>query len=187
MNQPAIARRVVLTVIACALALSGLWLWLRLTSPSDGAPLLPGQAVWSRNGVVVTPLVAQPGGLRQGDEVVAAGGRSLESWAEALFRSGAPHPQLRFGQTVTYTVLRGGHLQEVSIRLERYPLGALVQDEWGFLAFILVFALVGAFVLLRRPNDRAARTLFQSAWIMLVAVPWVFGLQVSDLFGVTLQ
>jgi hypothetical protein len=84
---------------------------------------------------------------------------------------------------VTYTVLRGGHLQEVSIRLGRYPLGALVQDEWGFLAFTLFFALVGAYVLLRRPNDRAARTLFQSAWSMLVAVPWVFGLQVSDLFG----
>lgn len=29
MNQPAFARRVVLTVIACLLALSGLWLWLR--------------------------------------------------------------------------------------------------------------------------------------------------------------
>src|SRR5438128_378165 len=112
MNQPAFVRRVVLTVITCALALSGLWLWLRLTSPSDSAPLLPGQAVWSRNGVVVTPLVAQSGGLRQGDVVIAAGGRSLESWAEALFRSGAPYPQWRFGQTVTYAVLRDGHLME---------------------------------------------------------------------------
>ncbi len=174
MNQPAVARRVVL---------SGLWLWLRLTSPSDSARLPPGQAAWSRDGVVVTPLVAEPGGLRQGDVVIAAGGRSLESWAEALFRSGASIPQLHFGQTVTYTVLRGGHLRDVSIRLGHYPLGALVQDEWGFLAFTLVFALVGAYVLVRRPNDRAARTLFQSAWSMLVAVPWVFGLQVSDLFG----
>ena len=183
MNQPAFARRVVLTVIACMLALSGLWLWLRLTSPSDGASLLPGQAVWGRNGVVVTPLVAEPGGLRQGDEVVAVGGRSLESWAEALFRSDTHYSQLRFGLTVTYTVLRGGHLLEVSTRLGHYPLGAFVQYEWGFLAFMLVFVLVGTYVLLRRPNDRAARTLFQSAWIMLVAVPWVFGLQVSDLFG----
>lgn len=33
MNQPAFARRVVLTVIACTLALSSLW--LRLTNPSD--------------------------------------------------------------------------------------------------------------------------------------------------------
>lgn len=183
MNQPAFARRVVLTVIACTLALSALWLWLCLTGPSDGAPLLPGQAVWSRNGVVVTPLVAQPGGLRQGDVVVAVGGRSLESWAEGLFRPGVPSQQWRFGQTVTYTVLRGGHLMELSIKPGRYPLGALVQDEWGLLAFMLVFALVGAYVLLRRPNDRAARTLFQSSWSMLVAVPWVFGLQVSDLFG----
>jgi hypothetical protein len=93
MNQPAVARRVVLTVIACTLALSGLWLWLRLTSPSDGARLPPGQASWSWDGVVVTPLAAQPGGLRQGDLVIAAGGRSLESWAEALFRSGAPAAQ----------------------------------------------------------------------------------------------
>src|SRR5713226_5590591 len=135
MNQPAFARRVVLTIIACTLALTSLWLWLRLTSPSDGARLPPGQAVWSRDGVVVTPLEAQPGGLRQGDVVVAVGGRSLESWAEALFRPGTPAPGWRYGQTVTYTVLRGGHRLEVSIRLERYPLGALVQDEWGFLAF----------------------------------------------------
>ncbi len=183
MNQPAIARRVVLTVIACALALSGLWLWLRLIGPSDGARLPPGQAVWSRDGVVVTPLEAQPGGLRQGDVVVAVGGRSLESWTEGLFRPRTSAPGWRYGQTVTYTVLRGGHRLEVSIRLGRYPLGALVQDEWGFLAFTLVFALVGAYVLLRRPNDPAARTLFQSAWSLLVAVPWAFGLQVSDLFG----
>jgi hypothetical protein len=183
MNQPAFARRVVLTVIACTLALSSLWLWLRLTSPSDGARLPPGQAVWSRNGVVVTPLEAQPGGLRQGDVVIAGRGQSLESWAGALFHSGASPPQLRFGQTVPYTVLRGGHRLEVSIKLGRYPLGALVQDQWGLLAFTLVFALVGAYILLRRPNDPAARTLFQSAWSMLVAVPWVFGLQVSDLLG----
>jgi hypothetical protein len=132
---------------------------------------------------MVTPLVAQPSDLRQGDVVIAAGGQSLESWAEALFRSGAPSPQWRFGQTVSYTVLRDGHLMEVPIRLGRYPLGALLQDEGGFLAFTLVFALVGRFVLLRRPNDRAARTLFQSAWCLVVAVPWVVGLQVGDLFG----
>jgi len=183
MNQPAIARRIVLTIIACTLALSGLWLWQRLTGPSDGARLPPGQAVWSRKGIVVTPLEAQPGGLRQGDVVVAVGGQSLESWAEGLFRPGTPAPEWRYGQTVTYTVLRSGQRLEVSIRLGRYPLGALVQDEWGFLAFTLVFALMGAYVLLRRPNDRAARTLFQSAWSLLVAVPWAFGLQMSDLFG----
>jgi two-component system, NarL family, sensor kinase len=51
------------------------------------------------------------------------------------------------------------------------------------IACTLVFVLVGVYVLLRRPNDRAARTLFQSAWSLLVAVPWVFGLQVSDFFG----
>ena len=133
--------------------------------------------------MVVTPFEAQPSGLHQGDVVIAVGGRSLESLAKALFRSGASHPQWRFGETVMYTVLRGGHRLEVSIKLGNYPLGALVQDQWGLLAFTLVFALVGLYVLLRRPNDPAARTLFQSAWSLLVAVPWIFGLQVSDLLG----
>jgi hypothetical protein len=145
--------------------------------------LLPGQSVWNRNGLVVTPLVTQPGGLRQGDIVIAAEGHSLESWAEALFRPGATYPHLRFGQTVTYTVLREGHLIKVPVVLESYPVVALLQDEGGYIAFALFFALVGTFVLLRRPNDRAARTLFQSAWCLLVAMPWVVGLQVSDLFG----
>src|SRR5262245_61425046 len=134
MNQLAFARRFVLIVITFALALSGIWIWLRLTSPSDSAPLLPGQAVWSRDGVVVTPLVAESGGLRQGDVVIAVGGQSLESWAEALFRPGAPYPQVCFGQTVTYTVLRDGHLMEVPVRLGSYPLGALLQDEGGYIA-----------------------------------------------------
>jgi hypothetical protein len=51
MNQPAFARRVVLTVIACMLVLSGLWLWLRLTSPSN-ATLLDMSGEIERGGEV---------------------------------------------------------------------------------------------------------------------------------------
>ncbi len=66
------SRRNHLVVILTALGavfLGMSFLLLHITSPSDGARLSPGQSVWQTDGVVVTPL--QPGGLHQGDVVVA--------------------------------------------------------------------------------------------------------------------
>src|SRR5207344_3518031 len=100
---------------------------------------------------MVTPLREQPGGLRAGDIVVAVDGASMESWAAALADPTAQRPHWRFGQTVTYSVLRHGAPLDLRVTLGSYPLDAVWQEDWSTLVFALMFALIAGYVVLRRP------------------------------------
>jgi hypothetical protein len=174
----------VLVISGLALALGVAFVWLHLVGPSDGARLEPGQQTWIPAGVVVTPLERHPGGLEPGDVIVAIDGRSLEAWKAGLFALNAPHPQWHVGQTIMYTVQRGGHLLNVSITLGHYPWRELIQADWSLLLYFLVFALVGIYVFLRRPADPATRVLFLATSTNLAAEGvWSLGLQVSDMSG----
>jgi hypothetical protein len=112
---------------------------------------------------------------------VAVAGRPLEEWARLLADPSLARPRRHAGDVVTYTVLRAGHQIEVPVALVSYPAGAILREVWGSLVFALAFALIGAFVFLRRPADRAARALFLAGCCLLSAQTWSFGLQVSDL------
>ena len=180
MQQPARTRFAVVIVAIIAILLGVAFLLLQLTSPSDGARLAPGQPVLRPDGVIVTPIQEQPGGLRQGDVVVAVAGRSMESWARALFEWGTLRPQWQVGQTITYTVERNGHRLDVPVTLEQYPLGAILIHEWSTVLFALVFLIVAAFVFLLRPDDRAARVQLLIGASITGATTWSLGLQVSD-------
>jgi len=174
----------VLLVGAVLLGLGAANLLMNVTGPSDGARLQPGQSVWKSDGVVVTPLHERPGGLRKGDVVVAVEGRSMESWADALFEPGAQRLKWELDQTVSYTVIRDGERLDVAVKLGRYPLGAILAQEWGLILFALVLQLVAAFVFFKRPADRAARPLFIAASALLCStMNWTLGLQVRDLVG----
>ncbi len=181
MQQPARTRFAVVTVAITAVLLGVAFLLLQLTSPSDGARLDPSQPAWRSDGIIVTPLQEQPGGLRQGDEVVAVAGSSMESWARALFQPGAPRPHWQFGQTVTYTIVRSGQHLDVPVTLGHYPLAAILIHEWSTVLFALVFLCVAAFVFLLRPDDRAARVQLLIAASITGATTWSLGLQVGDL------
>ncbi len=181
MQQPGRTRFAVVTVAITAVLLGVAFLLLQLTSPSDGTRLAPGQPVLRSDGVIVTPIQEQPGGLRQGDVVVAVAGRSMESWAQELFQPGAPRPHWQFGQTVTYTVVRSGHHLDVPVTLGPYPLGAILIHEWSTVLFALVFLFVAIFVFLLRPDDRAARVQLLIAASITGATTWSLGLQVGDL------
>src|SRR5215470_16113962 len=129
MDQSKHARLAILLACAAMVALGVAFVWLHLATPSDGARLDPGQQVaWRPDGVVVTPLRTQPGGLRTGDVVVAVAGRSLESWAQALLDPSVGRPNWHVGQTVTYTVLRVGVPTDVSVILAAYPLDAVLRE-----------------------------------------------------------
>ncbi|MFQ5858940.1 MAG: hypothetical protein ACE5LU_25350, partial [Anaerolineae bacterium] len=171
----------VLLIALGMLSLAGAFLWLHVTTPSDGARLEPEQPVWRPSGVVVTPLEEQPDGLRAGDVVIAVDGQSVELWAQALFDPGVPRPNWQFGESVTYTVLRDGQRLDVAVTLGRYPFGAILQKNWGTILFALVSQLIATFVFLRRRDDRAARVLFLWASGVLASTTWSLGLQVSDL------
>src|SRR5260370_11441170 len=181
MQQPARTRFTVVIVAIAAILLGVAFLLLQLTSPSDGARLAPGQPVLRPDGVIVTPIQEQPGGLRQGDVVVAVAGRSMESWARALFEWGTPRPQWHVGQTITYTVERNGHRLDVPVTLEQYPLGAILIHKSATVLFALVFLIVAAFVFLLRPDDRAARVQLLIGASITGATTWSLGLQVGDL------
>lgn len=176
----------VLLLGACVLGLTLTFMVLHTMGPSDGTRLEPDGPVWSHSGVAVTPLDPHAvGGLQQGDIVVAVAGRNLDEWARLLVDPGATHPQWHIGDTVTFTVLRAGHLVNVPVTLRPYPIGAILGEDWGSLVFALTFALIAAFIFLRRAADRAARALFLAGCCLLSSQSWSFGLQVYDLVGAT--
>ncbi len=181
MRQPVRARFAFVIVALSAVLLGVVFLWLHLSSPFDGARLVPGQPAWRPDGVIVTPVQEQPGGLHQGDVVVAIEGKSMESWARALFEPGTLRPQWHVGQTIIYTVVRSGHQLKVPVTLGPYPLGIILISAWSTILFALVFFLVAAFVFLLRPDDRAARVQLLMGASIVGATTWSLGLHVGDL------
>ena len=185
MQQPSHARAIILLTATTMVALGVAFVWLHLATPSDGARLEPGQQVWRPNGVVITTLRAQPGGLRTGDLVVAVEGSSLESWAEELVNPTLQRPSWHVGQTITYTVVRDGATLDVPVTLIDYPLDAIWQRGWSTILFALVFEFIALYIVLRRPSEQAPLALLLSASGILGGTTWSFGLQVSDLVGGT--
>jgi len=173
----------VLSVALLVLGLGIALFWLRVTTPSDGARMKIEEWPWRSEGFVVAPIDNQPGGLQQGDLVVAIDGRSLEAWAQVLFTAGAPRPHWRMGQTVVYTVLRDGRLVDVPIILRGFPIGALLAQLWSVPFVLLVFWQIAAFIFIQRPVDRAARALFLSISSIGSLALWSMNPQISDLVG----
>ncbi|MBI2873352.1 MAG: hypothetical protein HYY00_09230 [Chloroflexi bacterium] len=130
--------------------------------------------------MTVTLLGEQTEGLRSGDLVIAVEGRSMESWAQAVFSLREPRPGWKAGQTVTYTVLRDGSPVDVKVTLGTYPLASTLAKEWGAVLFAVVFLLIAAFVFFQRPGEPAARVLLLGASGIMSATAWSLGLHVLD-------
>ena len=77
MNPSSRANLGLLLPAIIALALAGVFVWVRLAFPSDGARQEPMTHVWDAEGIVVTPLLKEPNGLRRGDVITAVEGREL--------------------------------------------------------------------------------------------------------------
>ena len=60
------------------LAITGAFFIWHMTRLSDGARLEPGETAWTNQGVIVTPLIDRPNGLRRGDIVVAVDTKAWE-------------------------------------------------------------------------------------------------------------
>jgi len=171
-------------LIAMAVALLGVvFFLLHLVSPSDGARLEPGQAVWSTKGVLLTPLQEGSSTLHPNDLLIAIDGTPIEVLARNLFAPTISDPgsHWQFGREVTYTVIRGGRQLDVPVRLGQFPLISILKEDWGTILLALVFQFVAVFVFLHRPTDTVARTMLLGASGLLGATTWSIGLQVSDL------
>lgn len=152
----------------------------RLTTPFDNGRLQPGSDNITAEGVIVTPVEAGPAGFEASDLVLAVNGRSLESYAQALFSGGLARPQRQVGDTVTYTVRRDGQLTDVRVTLAPYPLAAIVGQNWGTILFALLFTVIAGIVFARRPQQPVVQLLFLAAASILSATTWSLGLQIGD-------
>ncbi|HLA97396.1 MAG TPA: hypothetical protein VJL34_02995 [Anaerolineales bacterium] len=167
------------------LALPSAFIWLHLVTPSDGARLRRNQQVMTPSGPVLEPY--QPGQslLQSGDVLLAVDGTSMLDWTQRLLDYSLVRPEWKYGDRVTYTVLRAGEQLDLTITLQRLPWRVILSEHWGvILAFLLIQALA-TFVYLQSPADPAARALFLWGFSASHTYTWAFSLQVSDLVGAT--
>lgn len=154
---------------------------LHLFTPSDGARMSDGEDLFTPVGAVVSPYGPGTGSFQEGDVVSVVAGKDMADWAANLFRLGVSRPQWEFGETVTYSVIRDGAVHEIRIQLERLPWRSILGQYWGALLFAFVSQVVAGFVLLRRPQEPAARALFLWAMSGSHTYAWSFFLQISDI------
>ena len=149
----------VTTLSVIALLLAGLYLALHLTVPSDGACMDYGDrpSLWTSDGIVLAPIDPQASSLRRNDVLIALDGTSLPDVARALLYFSSTRPHLEFGQTVTYTVQRGGQVLDVVVTLGPYPLGAQLARQWISLVLTVPTLALAGLILARRPDERAAQ------------------------------
>ncbi|HEV8354703.1 MAG TPA: histidine kinase [bacterium] len=185
MNRLGRAGQQTLAVVAILVALGAAYLWRQISGPSDGAWIIPSREAWTVDGVAVSPLVSRPGGLREGDVVIAVDGLPLEAVAGTLWQPWRVRTRWTSGQGVIYTVQRDGLRTTVPVTLGAYPLRAVLTRVWGTILFAGASLAIAAFVFVRRPDLLAARVLFLWAAAITSATTWSFGLGVRDLVEVT--
>jgi two-component system, NarL family, sensor kinase len=169
-----------LTLAVLLLVPAFVFLGSHLFGPSDGARLEPGSSALLKDGVEITVMRPQPGGLETGDIVTAVDGDSLEIWAQALFMPSTFRPDWQHGETIRYTVDRSGQILNLQVTLGSYPLQEVLRQNWGTILFAAVFQIIATFIFVRRPANYAGRILFLSASCILSATTWSFGLHLRD-------
>src|SRR5512141_3410977 len=113
---------------------------------------------YSVGGIFVRDLVpggaAERAGLKSGDVILGIGHRMLDKAADA------PPELLRHkvGEKVDYLVRRGESVFEAKVSLTPYRLGSATYYYFVFLG--LLFFVLGAFVVSRRPDDAAVQVFY---------------------------
>jgi hypothetical protein len=159
------------------------FIYLHLSMPSDGARLSTGDRWFTSAGAVVSTYDPGITTLEEGDVVIGVAEAEMVHWANSLFKPGVSRPEWKFGETVTYTVIRDDETLDLNIRLGGLPVRSILSQHWGALLFAFVSQIVAGFVLLRRPREPAARALFIWAMSGSHTYAWSFFLQVSDIVG----
>lgn len=136
--------------ILIGLGLIALYTWL----PADGTT--GDLASFRPQGFRIQWLLEKrDGGLQAEDVIVRAGGNTVDEWLD-----GAPRgPEWRTGGIVSYEILRDGQPTTLQIQLTPVSFRAILA-HWApqFLVALASFA-IGTFVLLKRPQELAARLL----------------------------
>jgi len=166
--------------LAGSIALAVLFMWVRATTPSDGARISFYGDGWTSAGVRIAPIDEPAPGLESGDLVVAVDGTSLETWLgvstdPALVRPVTTAP-------IPYGIVRDEVAQVVPVTWALPAIGATLVAGWSVILFSVSVAALAAFVYARRPNEPAATALVLGACGAAgSSVPWFMGTTVSDI------
>lgn len=158
---------------------------LRLFTPSDGARISEGERLFTEKGAIVSPYDPGDPQWQAGDVVTAVAGVDMKTWAARLFVPGIQRPALEKGDRVEYKIERDGQIIEQTIELGPYPFRAVLVQYWGAMLFAFGSQVVAIFVLIKKPEDPAARVLFLWAMSASHTYAWSFFLQLSDFVGGT--
>jgi signal transduction histidine kinase len=173
-------RRGVWFLAAASLVASLAFLGLRLSGVSDGAVIPFYADAWTVEGVRIQ-VDSPAGGLVSGDIVTSVAGRPLGAWLDAALDPTIARPAVG-GGAISYGLQRAGAPLNVSVTLARHDVGATLIDYWSILLFTIVLQVVATYVLWRRPDTSAAVALMVAACgVTGSTVPWLLGLQVSDI------
>lgn len=158
---------------------------IQIQYPADGFTDFDGIA---RGPVVAHHNVSkQEVGLQVGDIVLAINGYMIEDLREAAFTLRPPLTTLTAGIPATYTVIRQGQEQDISVVPTHLTLGQILSRAWLNIFTGGVFFAVGLLAFWRKPNTREA----QIFYLTCVGISWpmfgraVFAFQPSDLVNQT--
>ena len=117
--------------------------------------------------------------------VVAVEGFEIANWANSLI--GYQPAELRWqrGETISYTIEADGITQHVPIQLTSYPLWQAFIADWGTIVYGVTFLLIGIYVFIRRPDNRAGQILFLASACVIAQTAWSFGLVLQDIMDGT--
>ena len=179
MRQP----RLMLIISLFAIAFFIGFLIRRVLLPTDGTRITPGGT--SLQGIQITVIDPPHEILQTGDLIKKVDGITIEQWANSLIGK-FPKPFVwSRGDSVNYTLLRDGVVQDITVSLGRYPLGAAFIANWGTIVYGFAFLLVGSYVYFRRPDNRPGQVLFFASTCIMAQTAWSFGLSVRDLLDGT--
>lgn len=177
------SRYLVVFIALLLIGQSALFLARRMSQPSEGATFEFLSAGWEADGIPITPLIEYPGGLRAGDLVVAVEGISVEEWLSNVLNPNFPHPEIREGDTLAYTVRRDSETMVIDQPLGRFTLAKAVRLDDAFnLAFNLIFLGLALFLFIKKPGESAARVLLLIA-VAQLTTNWSWGSQVTDIMA----
>jgi signal transduction histidine kinase len=170
---------VVWLALGSAILASASFLWIRATTPSDGARIAFYGDAWSDTGIRIDPIDPPAAGLAAGDLIVAVDDRSMESWLGVAADPGTVRPTA--ARPLPYDLIRDEASDAVAVTWVTPAVGATLLAGWSVVVFSLAVAGVAAFVFARRPDDPAATALVLAACGAAgSSVPWFIGTTVSD-------
>ncbi|MER6691973.1 histidine kinase [Streptomyces minutiscleroticus] len=144
-------------ICSALVLLTAVILWIRVVGPSDGTSVQLSKGTFHGDRMTVSSVLDDATGLRSGDVVTAIDGIPLRSYP--------PDRPVHVGSTLTYTVLRDGDLEQVTFRLQDFPVAGFLVQSWPSLLTLLALLATAVFVFHARAADPAAQALMLVAFL----------------------